>query len=558
MKKRLISMMMITCLLFTGCQTMKQNKNPGSGEEKSEEYIKQMAEASSTPFGKYPEEITYTLGKLSGVNNSNMPAGDSYENNAYTRYLKEILNIQNDNIFEAEDTIYENMVTMAISNNEIPDIMIVNDLDTLKNLVKLNMIEDLTSVYESCTSETIKKIYNSYDGRALEQATFDDKLMALPGTNIAYGPNLVWLRKDWMDDLGLTDPTSMNDVVEIINQFVEMNPGKNRTKTIGLVCDSTITGNYDSQYQMDLIFATYGAFPQKWITGEDNTVVYGSVTKEAKEALGKLQELYKLGILDNQFLVRSNNNINELIVSGQCGSFFAPWWAPNNPLMESMQSNPEANWQPYLIPTNEDGSCSVYAQDPSNKYIVVRKGYEHPEIVMKIISVLFDYERFQDKDEEILASYSSNLDPSARPIVVNVDFNDAIFISNRNIKNALNESIQVDKLSTLDRSYYEACKAYLNSSNPTAEEWAAYMSRIKAIDLLADAKIQYVDNVYIGETNTMQTDWWKLKMLEKDAYLKIITGEQTLDYFDTFVTEWYQQGGKFITHEVNAIFDKSQ
>ena len=46
-------------------------------------------EAASTPYGKYPELVTYTLGKMIGDNNSNMPEGDTYEDNVYTRYLKE-------------------------------------------------------------------------------------------------------------------------------------------------------------------------------------------------------------------------------------------------------------------------------------------------------------------------------------------------------------------------------------------------------------------------------------------------------------------------------------
>ena len=50
--------------------------------------------ASTTPDGKYPELVTYTLGKMTGANNSNLPKGETYENNAYTRYLREYFNIQ--------------------------------------------------------------------------------------------------------------------------------------------------------------------------------------------------------------------------------------------------------------------------------------------------------------------------------------------------------------------------------------------------------------------------------------------------------------------------------
>ena len=55
-------------------------------------------------------------------------------------------------------------------------------------------------------------------------------------------------------------------------------------------------------------------------------------------------------------IVDDDANIAELIVDGKCGSFFGPWWAPNNPLMEAMEKNPDAVWEPYLIRTTEDGS----------------------------------------------------------------------------------------------------------------------------------------------------------------------------------------------------------
>lgn len=56
--------------------------------------------------------------------------------------------------------------------------------------------------------------------------------------------------------------------------------------------------------------------------------------------------------------------------------------------MSAMQKNPNAEWQPYLIQTDKDGQTSFASQNPNDKYVVVRKGYKHPEIVMKIVSVL--------------------------------------------------------------------------------------------------------------------------------------------------------------------------
>ena len=81
----------------------------------------------TTPYGKYPETVNYTLGKTAtnfDVLDGTKYEGDDDENNAWTRYLKEKLNVQNTNLFEANDgDDYEQKVSMAIVSGEIPDIM---------------------------------------------------------------------------------------------------------------------------------------------------------------------------------------------------------------------------------------------------------------------------------------------------------------------------------------------------------------------------------------------------------------------------------------------------
>ena len=74
-----------------------------------------MEEARTTPFGAYPETIEYTLGKMTSVNNSNMPENDTYTDNAYTRYIKSVINVQNVDAFEANDSSIILMFQMAVS-----------------------------------------------------------------------------------------------------------------------------------------------------------------------------------------------------------------------------------------------------------------------------------------------------------------------------------------------------------------------------------------------------------------------------------------------------------
>ena len=49
------------------------------------------------------------------------------------------------------------------------------------------------------------------------------------------------------------------------------------------------------------------------------------VQNECKNALAYMNKLYKRGILDKQFLLRNQNNIEDIIKSSQCGAFFGLW-----------------------------------------------------------------------------------------------------------------------------------------------------------------------------------------------------------------------------------------
>ena len=523
--------------------------------ESSEKELQAWEEAKNTPYGKYPELITYTLGKMTGGNRSNMPERDTYEDNVYTRYLRECLNIQNKDVFEAMEDQYTVNVDMAIASGELPDVMVIEDRETLIRLAEGGMIADLSEALENCASDGIKAMYDSYEVSALDSAMIDGRLMALPEPSFVDGPNLLWLRRDWMDELGLEAPDTMEEAVEIVRAFVEQDPGNNgEGNTIGLVCHSDLTGEtgYRYEFQLNTLFASYSAFPKQWILQEDGTVVYGSVQPQVKEALAEVRKLYEEKLLDDSFMLRTMANIAELIVDGKCGSFFGPWWAPNNPLMEAMEKNPDAVWEPYLIRTTEDGKLQYYDQNPSYKYVVVRKDFEHPEIVFKMASVMFDKMRTEGRYNEELAYYfQTNVDSTARPISINIDYSDALHRCYEDINGALTGKKDPDELQVLEYAYYEKCKDYLeNSQSADAETWAAYESRIRACALLDNKNLEVCSTVFSGETETMKTKWSKLQEMEKKLYLEIITGVKELDEFDRFVEEWMEAGGEQITLEV--------
>lgn len=539
--------------LLVGCSFGTGGTKKTDGDVSSVKDRENWDIAETSPLGKYPELVTYTLGQMKGTNNSNLPEGQTYEDNAYTRYLKKTLNVQNKNIFMESEERYDEALNILVKDRNLPDIFLVSDRETLEELVENDLIEDLTEVYKSCASDKIQEMYESYGKELLASGTFDGKLFALPETAIDDGSQLLWLRRDWMEQLGVKEPKTLDEALSVIRAFQENRMGAEEGEDpVGLVCDPGLVGTVSTSYSVDSVFEMFGAYPQQWIKNADGEIVYGSLTEETKEALGYLRELYKQGILDPDFALRAQNNIRDLVVNGKCGAFFGLWWTPNNPLMDEYRKNKETDWEPYYLTADAKRTVEVYSTFWDSKYVVVRKGYEHPEIVMKILSVLFDYSRYEAEDaDEVNSYFALNVDPTARPLMINVDYNEATYMVTRHIREALyspGDAKTREDLSAIEASYFDACREYLGAEVPSVEDWAAYKSRISAVGLLVDANYHAPEKKYLGDGDgeIPQT----LRSLEKKAFIQIIMGKKPVSFFDSFVEEWYRKGGDSLTERV--------
>lgn len=557
MNKKLFWGIAVAAVIVFGILFFPWKKETAKEEPPKTDNNAKWQEAEHTPYGKYPETVTYTLGKISGGNHSNLPAGDTYEDNGYTRYLKKMLNIQNKDVFELEDgNQYEEAVEIAIKDNNLPDIMVVKGQETVQKLAEAGMIEDLTEVYEECTTWRIKDMYASYTDALLNSGKYGGKLYGFPDTVIDHGPTLLWMRKDWMDKLGMEEPADMDEAMNYILEFVNQDAAGNG-ETIGLACTPELVAGSSETYSADGIFSMFHASPRKWVQDAEGEIVYGSVTQECKAALEYLNTLYTKGVLDKKFLLRTSENIEELIKNGKCGAFFGKWWAPNNPLMESYDYDKNAEWTPYFFTKEDENVLQEYETFEDRLYVVVRKGYEHPEIVAKYISVIFDYSRYDDKEaNEVNEYFSLNVDPTARPLNINVDYRDILYQTTENIRNALNKEKPSSSLTGLEKSYYRTCKAYLDGNLTTANAWAAYTSRITAVGTLVDLNFKSRQPLPLsGEGLKVGEDLLKL---EQQTFIQIVCGEKTVGYFDTFVKEWYAAGGKDLTQKARAAGEENE
>ena len=120
-------------------------------------------------------------------------------------------------------------------------------------------------------------MYQSYGEALLESATFDGRLYALPDAEVDHGASLLWLRKDWMERLGLSDPVTLEEGMEIIRQFVKLIWQEIKRRWVGRKYGLVLK---QRNLWLDAVFDQYHAKPSQWILNDQGNVVYGSVTEE--------------------------------------------------------------------------------------------------------------------------------------------------------------------------------------------------------------------------------------------------------------------------------------
>ena len=566
-QKQIIALVSATALAATalaGCGKTSEESTQTTAVSEAEGTAKE-----DLPLSKYPETVTVHLGGSLNPN-AKIPDGMSYEDNSYTRLLKEDFNIEVVYDWVTSSSDFDEKMNLCIGSGTIPELMNVNATQ-YRALLKYDMIQPLDQYFDDYASDALKGYVES-GGEELKKCISNDKgeMMAIPAPNItAGGINEMWIRQDWLDNLGLEVPRTWDEMAAVAEAFVTQDPdGNGEADTIGILGPSNsdhmnaIGGN---QFGLDPLFSSFQSYPQYWLQDEDGTVKYGSIQPETRVALEKIQKLYTDKLIDPEMLVRSN--CQEAVLSGKVGIFFGPWWCGYTVGDATLAG--EADWRAYFTPLSEDGNYYTHMPDPTSTYVVVSKSCKNPEAAIKIINYLIAYGK-----DWVADGTSAKLEVSQFYPLWNVYENaDEIEVSTETLEKYLAGEITMDDV---DFSQHKLLKNDMEAVTELKKEpyddfsldkWnldsdLAKINLPRLVSLLVGGnplvndKYIPVYNAYSGQTETMQAKWANLKKMEEETFAKIIMGKADISEFDTFVENWKNQGGDQILKEINDELGK--
>ena len=567
-QKRIIALVSATALVATalaGCGKTSEENTQKTAVGEAEGTAKE-----DLPFSKYAETVTVHLGGSMNPN-AKIPDGMSYEDNSYTRFLKDDLNIKVVYDWVASSSDYDEKMNLCIGSGTIPEMMNVNATQ-YRALLKYDMIQPLDQYFEDYASDKLKGFVKS-GGEELKKCITNDKgeMMAIPAPSMMVGEmNEMWIRQDWLDKLGLEAPRTWDEMVKVAEAFVTQDPdGNGEDDTIGILGPGNsnhINDIGDNQFGLDPLFCSFQSYPQYWLQDEDGTVKYGSIQPETRTALEKIQKLYTDKLIDPEMLVRSN--CQETLLSGKVGIFFGPWWSGYTFADATLAG--EADWRAYFTPLSEDGNYYTHMPDPTSKYVVVSKSCKNPEAAFKMIS--YQVANGQHWTDDGITSSDMSIS-DFYPLWNAYDNADEIEVSTETLEKYLAGEITMDDVDfsqhILLKSDMEAVKELKKEpyDDFSLDKWnldsdLAKTNLPRLVSLLVGGapyvndKYIPVYNAYSGQTETMQAKWANLKKMEEETFAKIIMGKADISEFDTFVKNWKSQGGDQILKEINEELSK--
>lgn len=282
---------------------------------------------------------------------------------------------------------YAQQCQVILASGDYPDMMEVwwsNPPGDFDDFVYSDSIMALDDLVEEYGQDILKVRPEETWWRYAE----DGKIYAIPARYAEMADETFLIRQDWLDNLGLNMPQTLDELEEVIKQFTIADPdgnGKDDTFGIGMAVG----------YETDKFWlGAYGVARNQWNIRDDGTLVWWGVMPEAFEATMRLRNLYQAGYIEPEYPLMQRS---EMIASMCQNKYGVQWWQPTQMTLatsdywsEFTNSVPQARIAVLPPMTVENVEEPTYPGVPVLQFInqIVFSSSEHPEKCVQLLNYL--------------------------------------------------------------------------------------------------------------------------------------------------------------------------
>jgi putative aldouronate transport system substrate-binding protein len=339
--KRIISGATAAALLAAlsaGCSSDGSKSDPSASPAASQSAAPEViAKASSTP-------ITATIHMHyfgNKVFDDNWPV---------FKKAAELTNVTLKGTAPKSSTNSDEVYNLMVATGGLPDIVQFYD-GKLKKLAEEGGLQPLDELIDKHAPH-IKKYFS--DNPLIKKAALntDGKLYIIPYVQDGEVQKGWFVRKDWLDKLGLQQPKTVDELYTVLKAFKEKDPNGNGA------ADEVPYFNRDNRYGIYDLLALWDT--QMGAYSKNGKRVYGPLEPQFKTAITTLAKWYKEGLVDKEIFTRGGK-AREILLGENKGGLTHDFFASTANYNTSLKSSvPSINFVPIAPPASPTGVIREY------------------------------------------------------------------------------------------------------------------------------------------------------------------------------------------------------
>lgn len=533
-----------------------------------------MNTAIAEPVGMQPfdhvVEVHYAK-PFSQVYLDTLEEGDTLENDFFTRWLLENYNIKlvlDWSATSGDD--YNQKIGMSIASGDLPDCFTCS-YNYWKEAAENDLLMDTTDLFDAYASAKIKNAYEVGGHYARETCSIDGRMYGLSNLAVtADGYTVMFIRKDWLDTLGLEMPRTIEDVYNVAVAFRDAKLGGKQT--VAIAANNSLYSTWDKSSGhtggFDPLLSALGSYPGFFMEN-DGQAFYSTFTDETRTAIEMLSQWYAEGLIDPEIGAHGGTDFDEAINAGRVGMFAGPWYAIGYNHSDAFFTDENANWQTFII-ENENGEWTCkHPFTFGTGFVCINADVDEETAlaIMTVINVLNQYETQLNQmtaetiellplrnvyDTPDIVEYEYHeLNKVISGETTSEDYADEqiyTFLYN-DAKNAEILIHDYEPGTALERRHFTISKDDMN--------WQRLYSLMVTPRITATRTVSYEPESLIYVQNDTTAKYWdNLINNENTVITQIIIGQSGIEAFDALQSQWLKEGGQKILDMLNEDLGK--
>ena len=542
----------MTAGMLSGCGGQKDT-NTASTSQVQEESASQTGTSEQTESQKedidvsqgwtYPVDTDVELSLYISYQGrlSKSSAYEDYSSAPFYAGLSERTGIQIDWQTYAIGADHNAAYNLLLQEEELPNIIFSICCDDADELYNDGLIYDLTDYlpeYAPDFWEYINLPENAANKRAVTNA--DGRFLFIPfiresNFNITFAGPVV--RQDWLDELGLKAPVTLEDWEEVLIAFKE---------NYGAVLSFA-----QKRFNMAGIAGGTGAFAALTLNYyvEDGQVKCANAQEEWKDFLEVMHRWYEMGLIDVDFATADDTAVRSKALNGETGVVVTAMSQLTNFIADAEKEGTKAQWKGLSYPRTEEGAPTTYIQTSSQTWspydgTMVTTSCSEEELIAAIEFLNYGF------SEEGMVYWNFGEEGVSYEVTEDggYQFTELITGDERGISQALQDytgmyssgiGIQMEDMvrAKNDKVSAEAVEIWIE--NTVAEQYVCPPY----------SRTENEQTLY-NDINT------QMKTYVSEMALKFVTGDESLDNFDKFLEQLDAYGLQELLESEQVAYDR--